>query len=255
MWSSHNTLLKKVTQKKSRLSKCLPRYCEISLDITRCLNYLVSIWYRSFLNVVPLTNCRFNYIYEEQFYPCRPHIQYVPRHYSDVMISAMAYQSTGVSIVYSIVCSSVALRHWTLWGEFTGGRLIPAQRASNAVPFDDVIMKYAPGCVVFCFLWSYSRWTDMDALSIFFKFAAQVLRQSCDCPSACEATLKDRSKLDIYQTPKIYKSAKRVHISWCVFMMKPWLGNAFIIIGRLRETPPVTDDFPLESTCNGSLTR
>ena len=35
------------------------------------------------------------------------------------------------------------LRHCPLWGEFTGDRWIPAQRASNAemFPFDDVIMK------------------------------------------------------------------------------------------------------------------
>ena len=35
-----------------------------------------------------------------------------------------------------------ALRHWPLWGKFTGTGEFPAQRASNAetVPFDDVIM-------------------------------------------------------------------------------------------------------------------
>ena len=36
-----------------------------------------------------------------------------------------------------------ALRHWPLWGEFTGARWIPRTKASNAdnVPFDDVIMR------------------------------------------------------------------------------------------------------------------
>ena len=62
----------------------------------------------------------------------------------------MASQITGVSIVYSIVCSGTdqrnikALREWPLCGEFTGE--FPAQRAFHAEMFfvtslDDVIMK------------------------------------------------------------------------------------------------------------------
>ena len=51
-------------------------------------------------------------------------------HYSHVIMSAMASQITSVSIVYSTVCSGAeenikALRHWPLWGEFTGDRWIP----------------------------------------------------------------------------------------------------------------------------------
>ena len=51
--------------------------------------------------------------------------------YSDVIMSAMASQSTRVSIVCSTVCSGAyhrkitALRHWPLWGESTGERSIP----------------------------------------------------------------------------------------------------------------------------------
>ena len=49
--------------------------------------------------------------------------------YSDVIMSAMAFQITGVSIVYSTVWSRTenikAPRHWSLWGEFTGDRWIP----------------------------------------------------------------------------------------------------------------------------------
>ena len=49
-------------------------------------------------------------------------------HYSDVIMSPMASQITGVSIVYSNVCSGAdkknikAQRHWPLRGEFTGDR-------------------------------------------------------------------------------------------------------------------------------------
>ena len=42
-------------------------------------------------------------------------------HYSDVIMSTMVSQITGVSIVYSTVCSGADQRkhHWPLWGEFT----------------------------------------------------------------------------------------------------------------------------------------
>ena len=56
---------------------------------------------------------------------------YSAPHYSDVIMSAMASQITGVLIVYSTVCSGVDQRKHqssaslSLWGEFTGDRLIP----------------------------------------------------------------------------------------------------------------------------------
>ena len=52
-------------------------------------------------------------------------------HHNGVMMSAMASQIVGVSIVYPIVCSGAyqrkhqTLRHWPLWVEFTGDRCIP----------------------------------------------------------------------------------------------------------------------------------
>ena len=53
-------------------------------------------------------------------------------HYSDVIMSVMVSQITGVSIVYSTVFfqtqikeSIKAPRHWPLWGEFIGDRWIP----------------------------------------------------------------------------------------------------------------------------------
>ena len=53
-------------------------------------------------------------------------------------MGAMASQNTSVSIVSSIFFQAEikenvnAPRHWPLWGDFTGDRWIPAQRASNA---------------------------------------------------------------------------------------------------------------------------
>ena len=52
-------------------------------------------------------------------------------HYSDVILSVMASQIMGISIVYSTVCSAQikenikAPHHWPLCGEFTGDRWIP----------------------------------------------------------------------------------------------------------------------------------
>ena len=51
-------------------------------------------------------------------------------HYNDVIMSAMAYQITGVSVACSNFCSQIkkttnALRHWPAWGETTGDRRFP----------------------------------------------------------------------------------------------------------------------------------
>ena len=52
-------------------------------------------------------------------------------HYNDIIMRAMAYQITGVSIVYSTLGSGLneknikAPRHWPMCGEFTGDRYIP----------------------------------------------------------------------------------------------------------------------------------
>ena len=75
-------------------------------------------------------------------------------HYNDVIMSAMASQITSLSIVYSTVYSrrrskktSKALRHWSLWGEFTGDRWIPAQRTSNA---ENITSWY----LLYCCFWA-----------------------------------------------------------------------------------------------------
>ena len=55
-------------------------------------------------------------------------------HHSDIIMSAMASQMTGVLIVCSTVCSGAdqkkyqAPRHWPLWGESTGDRWIPFKK-------------------------------------------------------------------------------------------------------------------------------
>ena len=60
------------------------------------------------------------------------------KHYNDVIMSAMASQITSLTIEYSTVYSGADKRkHQSSaslpsWGEFTGDRWIPAQRARNA---------------------------------------------------------------------------------------------------------------------------
>ena len=70
-------------------------------------------------------------------------------HYSDVILSAMASQITGVSIVcLTVVQAQItenlkAPRHWPLWGESTDNCWIPltkGQITRKMFPFDDVIM-------------------------------------------------------------------------------------------------------------------
>ena len=66
-------------------------------------------------------------------------------HYSDVIMSAMASQITGVSIVYSTVCLGSGQRKHQSSASLAfvkGSHWWPVQRASNAefFPFDDVII-------------------------------------------------------------------------------------------------------------------
>ena len=70
--------------------------------------------------------------------------------YGDVIMSAMAFRITGISMVYSTVWSgadqrkhqSSASLSFVGWNSTTTGKF-PAQRASNAenVPFNDVIIQ------------------------------------------------------------------------------------------------------------------
>ena len=64
---------------------------------------------------------------------------FVHNHYSDVILSAMASQITGVTIVCLTVFLGADQRkkikapsHWPLWGESTGEPWIPLQMANNA---------------------------------------------------------------------------------------------------------------------------
>ena len=70
----------------------------------------------------------------------------IAQHYSDAIMSAIVCQITGVSIVYSTVCSSAdkknieAPRDLPLWGEFTGEFSSQKPATQKMFPFEDVIM-------------------------------------------------------------------------------------------------------------------
>ena len=61
-------------------------------------------------------------------------------------MDVMASQVTGVSIVYSIVCSDAdknlkALRHWPLWGKSPVNSTHKGPVTQKMFSFDDVIME------------------------------------------------------------------------------------------------------------------
>ena len=83
-------------------------------------------------------------------------------HYSDVMMGAMASQNTGVSVVYSTVCSGADQRKYQSSASLAfvrGIRRSPADSLHQGpitrkmFPFDDVIMVYFKakphGCCIF----------------------------------------------------------------------------------------------------------
>ena len=71
-------------------------------------------------------------------------------HYSDVIMSAMAPQITGASIVCSIICSGADQRKHQISAplafvrESTSGRWIPSKGQKRGKWFDDVIMYWNP---------------------------------------------------------------------------------------------------------------
>ena len=79
----------------------------------------------------------------------------ISHHYSDVIVSAMASQIPSISIVCLTVFQAEikenikALPHWPLWGESTGDRWIPSQRASDA---ENVSMFYLRYQLHICYL-------------------------------------------------------------------------------------------------------
>ena len=98
-------------------------------------------------NVVYQTNCRLDFGHATvwQLLIDRPHA--IPgwsvhalqesNRYSDVIMSAMASQITGIAIVCSTVCSGTDPRNhqipcnWTLWGESTGDWRIPLSKGQS----------------------------------------------------------------------------------------------------------------------------
>ena len=85
-------------------------------------------------------------------------------HYNDVIMSAMASQITSLTIVYSGADqeNTKAPRHWPLWGEFTGDREFPAQRASN-VENVSILMTSSCACEIIQQTWkaSVAHWILM----------------------------------------------------------------------------------------------
>ena len=76
----------------------------------------------------------------------------VYKHYSDVIMSAMRLKSPASRLfaepfVQAQIKENIkALRHWPLWGESTGDRWIPHQKAPvsrKMFPFDDFIISTA----------------------------------------------------------------------------------------------------------------
>ena len=70
--------------------------------------------------------------------PCE-HIDYICKHYNDVIMTTMASQITSLTVVYSTLYSGADQRKHqssaslaSACGEFTGSGEFPAQRASNA---------------------------------------------------------------------------------------------------------------------------
>ena len=70
--------------------------------------------------------------------PGKARAQQLNQHYSDVIMSMMAYQIISLTIVYSTVCSGVdktnikAPRHWPFAENSPVTGEYPAQKASNA---------------------------------------------------------------------------------------------------------------------------
>ena len=68
-------------------------------------------------------------------------LQWSDNEHDDVSTASRLF--TQAFIQAQINKNTKAPRHWHLWGEFTGDREFPAQRANNAEMFanDDVIMR------------------------------------------------------------------------------------------------------------------
>ena len=82
------------------------------------------------------------------------HVEDALHHYSEVIMSMMVSQITGVSSVYSTVCSGAdenikALRHCPLWGEFTGDRWIPRAKGQHLMMI--LTMSRMPLILAICY--------------------------------------------------------------------------------------------------------
>ena len=125
-------------------------------------------------------------------------VKYIPWHYCDVIMSAMASQITSLTIVYSTVysCSDQRKHQSSASLAFVGGNSpvtgeFSAQRASNAemFPLDDVIMHYAHDSrfVMVC--------CDLVPVVRIYPYSSELghwlcMEQSHGCPSAMKQPWK-----------------------------------------------------------------
>ena len=111
-------------------------------------------------------------------------------------------------------------------------------------------------------------WVDVICLPIFLRVASLALGQSCDCPSASEATLKDMGKIHRYQTTtkdnEAQHPANRVYNSWHVIFI-PVVHYSFfswwrhqmetfsMLLAIFAGNSSYTSEFPAQGQWRGAL--
>ena len=119
-----------ITPKSSALCMWLQHYIYVTLNHK---TYFESEQFKKIDTSKPLTNVVNNIKKLKMHFndKCFNMLGICYTHYSDVIMSSMGSQITGVSIVCPTVCPGAdkknlkVPRHWPLWGEFTGDRWIP----------------------------------------------------------------------------------------------------------------------------------
>ena len=105
------------------------------------------------------------------------------KHYSDVIMTAIASQITSLTIVYSNVYSDADQRNYEspaslafVWGIHRGPVNSPHKGpvTRKMFPFDDVIMFYSnvPASTYLCIHWQPKRHSDSDRMPCYFLFGA-----------------------------------------------------------------------------------
>ena len=127
--------------------KCILLVANFGVLITEVCSFTVAIYKQLHVAWISMP-CQAIREYERRSTPAL-------RHYSDVIMSAMASQITGVSFAQPFVPVQIkenikAPRHWPLWWESTGDQWIPLHKgpvARKMFPFDDVSMWHQVRCM------------------------------------------------------------------------------------------------------------